>query len=451
MIIQLSPQVTPTEAPDPGLAQQNHVEEKDNTNAFSKLLQGLLKKIKTASTAENSQEGMIQEKASPLHKLKAEPEKTEGKEGIAALFAPREGLVKTADLSRKTGSLASSGEDGTRVQENKQTQTKELKTDGPKGKASPEKEFAPAMEGEKTGQADFLSGDPGTDNSLNELSLESLEKRAEPGDTPRTGLVDALAADPGKTAVIKEHLFNNSAKPGLVDADKNRETPQEGKVKDKRKERLALETNDQRTQTSQEAKNTSVHNTEETLSTQKADAEIVVELRDGSRPADERGFTKETRNAQSFQDLLSRELRDGLNTEIVRHASLVLKENGEGLIRLSLRPESLGNIKIRLEMADNKVTGRIILESDEALKAFEKEIRSLEQAFKDSGFDSASLEMALSSDHGNDAAGQQWKGEEARPFFSERFAASSYEALVDYEGRPGLTGENDIPLVNVLA
>jgi flagellar hook-length control protein FliK len=145
------------------------------------------------------------------------------------------------------------------------------------------------------------------------------------------------------------------------------------------------------------------------------------------------------------------ELRDGLNTEIVRHANIVLRQNGEGLIRLTLHPESLGNIKIKLEMADNKVAGRIVFESDEAMKAFEKEIASLEQSFKDSGFDGASLEMALSSDHHNDGNGQQWKGEEARPFFSERFVTSSYESAIDIDGMPESARGMNVALVDVMA
>jgi flagellar hook-length control protein FliK len=95
---------------------------------------------------------------------------------------------------------------------------------------------------------------------------------------------------------------------------------------------------------------------------------------------------------------------------------------------MTLKPESLGNVKIRLEMADNKIAGHIIVESNEALRAFEREIRSLEQAFRDSGFDGATLEMAVASESGQDGAGRQWEGGEASPFFSERLAASTYEA-----------------------
>jgi hypothetical protein len=97
----------------------------------------------------------------------------------------------------------------------------------------------------------------------------------------------------------------------------------------------------------------------------------------------------------------------------------------EGTIRLALKPESLGNVKIRLEMAENKITGRIFVESEEALRAFEREIASLEKAFRDSGFDAANLEMSLASD-GRGA--EQWQGTEASQSLSRLIAASRYDA-----------------------
>jgi hypothetical protein len=129
----------------------------------------------------------------------------------------------------------------------------------------------------------------------------------------------------------------------------------------------------------------------------------------GERPAGSGG--------PAFENLLARELRQNLNSDIVRHAQLVLRDKGEGSIRLSLRPESLGNVKIRLELTENKIAGRIIVESGEALRAFEREIASLEQAFRDSGYESAELSAFLSGD-GSGGGGE----EEGKPFYSPRFA-----------------------------
>ncbi|MDR2343620.1 MAG: flagellar hook-length control protein FliK [Spirochaetaceae bacterium] len=97
----------------------------------------------------------------------------------------------------------------------------------------------------------------------------------------------------------------------------------------------------------------------------------------------------------SFETFLARELQENLNGDIVRQARVLLREGGEGTIRLSLKPESLGKVKIRLEMTENKITGKIVVESGEALRAFEREMESLEQTFRSEGFDGASLSLEL--------------------------------------------------------
>jgi hypothetical protein len=176
------------------------------------------------------------------------------------------------------------------------------------------------------------------------------------------------------------------------------------------------------------------------------EAEFTVELRSGGPAGGPAGGLAggespgklgpggEGPSSQTFTDMLARELNQSLNGDIVRHASVMLRDGGEGTIRLSLKPESLGTVKIRLEMAENKIAGQIIVESNEALRAFEREIRSLEQAFRDSGFEGANLKMTLAGDGGQNGAGRQWKGEEARPFFSPRLAASSYDAAGESPG-----------------
>ena len=127
----------------------------------------------------------------------------------------------------------------------------------------------------------------------------------------------------------------------------------------------------------------------------------------------------------TFEDALARELRGGLSTDIVRDAAVIIRNGGEGTIRLSLRPASLGDVKIRLEMTENKITGHIILESNEALRAFERELPVLEKAFRDSGFSETNLEMFLSQDGGN--FGGQRQGNEG-DFMTQVLAASRYEA-----------------------
>jgi flagellar hook-length control protein FliK len=171
------------------------------------------------------------------------------------------------------------------------------------------------------------------------------------------------------------------------------------------------------------------------------EVELRVELPGNSRSSGEGLSAGGLSPSRAFEEVLAGELRGGLGDDIVRQASIILKDGGAGIIRLALKPESLGNVKIRLEMAENKIAGRIIVESNEALRAFEREIQSLEQAFKDSGFNGASIEMSVSSDNGGNRGNRQGKGEEASPFFSERLhlAASGYESAGDL---PVLTGNS---------
>jgi flagellar hook-length control protein FliK len=224
-----------------------------------------------------------------------------------------------------------------------------------------------------------------------------------------------------------------------VKAEKN-EATEEGKEKrveksrDRRKERIDVEVYDLRTQTVDPK-------TEYTESNKGTDntktVELTLHLKEGSnRNNSESTPLSSQAPSRSFQDMLAQELRTSMNGDIVRHASMVLKDGGEGLIRLNLKPESLGNVRIKLEMADNRVTGHILVETEEALRAFEKEIHSLEQAFKDGGFQGASLEVSVSADGRGSGAFQQGQTQQ-QPFYSERLAANTYDVAM-----PDLIGQN---------
>jgi hypothetical protein len=200
------------------------------------------------------------------------------------------------------------------------------------------------------------------------------------------------------------------------------EDRKEGRKITRRRERFSLEVADLRRGGAEAGSAEQVKGSSGEMSP--GDREMVLEL----RPLQERnavfGENRETgRAGESFEQILARELNGDLSADIVKQAAIVLRDGGEGTIRLSLKPETLGKVKIRLEMAENKISGHIIVESEEALRAFEREIHSLEQAFKDSGFGEATLSTAL--DYRND--GRQWKEEGPSPFYSPRLIASNYD------------------------
>jgi len=220
----------------------------------------------------------------------------------------------------------------------------------------------------------------------------------------------------------------------------------EPKKADKRRDRVALDVRDLRTQTGSEpglVAERGLKVVEEIRTGQ--EKEIVLELRPvGEQPQGSVGTEAKpnVQGGENFSQLLARELNGSLSTDIVRQAAIVLRDGGEGTIRLSLRPESLGKVKIHLEMAENKVSGHIFVETEEALRAFEQEIHTLEQSFRDSGFE-ASLSAAL--DYRND--GQRWKEQQPAPFFSDRLAASYEEtAAMELAGGYGF----ELSAVNML-
>ncbi|MDR2144202.1 MAG: flagellar hook-length control protein FliK [Treponema sp.] len=226
----------------------------------------------------------------------------------------------------------------------------------------------------------------------------------------------------GKKPEQAEETLREDAKPEGPDGSRNR-----------RKGRVTVE--DQRTAVSRE--------TPPDLRVQEpsrgAERELIVEL----RPAGERTFAGESRGTETaaetgpggFAGLLAEQLAGDLSSDIVKQAAIVLRDGGAGTIRLSLKPETLGKVKIHLEMAENKITGHIFVESEEALRAFEKEVHTLEQAFRDSGFADASLDLS-----GNGGSWQEREAGEIVPFFSERFAASNYDSASEPGTFSGITG-----------
>jgi hypothetical protein len=236
----------------------------------------------------------------------------------------------------------------------------------------------------------------------------------------------------------------------------------ESRLKDRRRDKITLEVQDFRTPEEQGPGVLDSQNPrfgEPRTAAGGGETEIVVELRGEnqarsiSQTADN---TWESRAGRSFEDFLARELHQNLNGDIVRHASVALRDGGEGSIRLALRPETLGNVKIRLEMADNKVIGHIIVESEEALRAFERELTSLEQAFRDSGFDAADLDMSLTQNGGGMA--REWGEQADRSPVPEHLAALRYDAASErappdfamIETQGGIFTQNGRITVNML-
>lgn len=111
---------------------------------------------------------------------------------------------------------------------------------------------------------------------------------------------------------------------------------------------------------------------------------------------------------QSFSAMLAQEIRES-SADFVQAGKIVLRDNNAGEIRLQLRPENLGAVKIKLELSGGKkVVGTVTVETKEAFEAFEENLDGLSQAFKQSGFEAADFNL-------------NWSGSSSQESFARNF------------------------------
>ena len=152
--------------------------------------------------------------------------------------------------------------------------------------------------------------------------------------------------------------------------------------------------------------------------------------------------TPEQAQAQArFTSMLSSEIRANA-ADLVKAGSIVLRDGNKGTINLTLHPEELGNVKIRLQISDNILTGRITVASEEAYNAFKSNIAALTEAFASNGFDTAGFDLSWS---GQNDGRHDGNADTRNPFafrYDEQtvFAVedNDSEALFRYDARPSV-------------
>lgn len=131
---------------------------------------------------------------------------------------------------------------------------------------------------------------------------------------------------------------------------------------------------------------------------------------------------------QDFSSMLSREIASSAN-DLVKTGSIILKDNNAGTINLILNPEELGSVKIKLEISDNQITGKILVASKEAYDAFNQNINLLKNAFIESGFTAGGFDLAYTGSNQQGDFGQN--GGQNQPSQSEiNYKAGVYEQAV---------------------
>jgi hypothetical protein len=136
-------------------------------------------------------------------------------------------------------------------------------------------------------------------------------------------------------------------------------------------------------------------------------------------------------------------LREMAGSELARAAGIVLRDGGSGEIRLVLKPESLGSVRVRLNLADNVIDGKIFVDNPEVKHVLEGSLDSLTRALSADGFQTASLQVSVSGD----GAGTERRDREPLGVVRIETQSGFANAVPDAEG---LTGWDDL-LVNLFA
>ena len=148
-------------------------------------------------------------------------------------------------------------------------------------------------------------------------------------------------------------------------------------------------------------------------------------------------FSKEhsrSQNIKSFQSSVTAQLKDSLNSQIVKQAGIVVKDNGTGEIKLVMKPESLGKVRIQLSLNDNHIAGRIIVENNIVREIFESNLENLYKAFGSEGFESGALEVLVEGQGGKQGSAQH-KGRQGVSSKTVQSIENSIPEVTDAEWR----------------
>lgn len=120
-------------------------------------------------------------------------------------------------------------------------------------------------------------------------------------------------------------------------------------------------------------------------------------------------------------------LREMAGAELIRASNLVLRDGG-GEIRLVLKPESLGSVRIRMNLVDNKIEGRIIVDTSAVKQVMDQSIDALGRALTAGGFQTASLEVSVGGQNADNGRQMQEPPDKVR-----RVAAQGFERNIPGE------------------
>jgi len=103
---------------------------------------------------------------------------------------------------------------------------------------------------------------------------------------------------------------------------------------------------------------------------------------------------------RGFSNIIER-IRELLEAKGFKRGNIVVRDGGNGEIRLVLKPKSLGNVRIKLNILDNRIEGKIFVENNSVRGILNSNISSLRDALREGGFQSAFLEVSVNGEPNN--------------------------------------------------
>lgn len=91
-------------------------------------------------------------------------------------------------------------------------------------------------------------------------------------------------------------------------------------------------------------------------------------------------------------------MKNSGKSEIVKNINFVLKDNNSGQIKLILKPESLGSVRIQLSLAENNISGKIFVDNSSVREIIQQNLNELAKSLEESGFNNAALDVFVSGE-----------------------------------------------------
>ncbi len=326
-------------------------------------------------------------------------EKTKSRGNENQKVADKLGDGKGGEAQSASAEAAAEHQRGSRAEQQNQSETESAKNRS--------KESAAAKDGKKTAKG---SQDKGKLSVIDLRSKKEVEKN-ERAASGRRGFGKAASKDGDKVDGARLRAENGKG-----------EMPESAKPKIGLKEEL--------TNAAQNGRNLGQGGSSE-LSDDKVQ---MIRVDTGAQ-----GGTRETvswgsRSGKAEQSLL-RQLREQLNGQIVKKSGIVVRDNGRGEIRLNLKPDHLGSVRIRISLEDNHIAGKIFVENSNIREVFDQNMQSLQRAFKEHGYESTSLEVSVGDGKQHQKGGAQGRKGDA--------TAQAVQSLEDHVPEVGSQWSNE--------